>query len=146
MSIKDSLEGSIIGKVLKNLQASEPVTTLLGFVLAGIVAAKVDYGKLLNKDPDQIANLVSAVVIAVMGYYTNHGKLTQKAAIANLINNGPLPQTAAKSLVDSGGAVKFTDQHGEWIILTAALPETTGESGSMRPTTKGSADSGSAEK
>lgn len=138
MSIKDSLEGSIIGKVLKNLSASEPVTTLLGAVLAGLVASKIDYGKLLQKDPDQIANAVSVVVVTLLGYYTNHGKLTQKAAIANLVNTGMLPQAAAKSFTDSGSPAKFI----------AALSETLGQSGSMRPTTKdqaGLTDSGSAE-
>lgn len=94
MSIKDSLEGTIIGKVIKNLSASEPVTTVLGAILAALVASKIDYGKLLQKDPDQIANAVSVVVVTLLGYYTNHQRLTG------------LPQPAAKSLTDSGSAEK----------------------------------------
>ena len=75
MSIKSSLEGTILGKILSNLSASEPRTTILGVVLAGIVASKLDYSQLIQGDPTQIANAVSAVVIAVLGYYTNHAKL-----------------------------------------------------------------------
>jgi hypothetical protein len=75
MSIKTSLEGTIIAKILSNLAASEPKTTILGALLAGIVATKIDYSQLLQGDPTQIANAISAVVITVLGYYTNHSKL-----------------------------------------------------------------------
>ena len=94
MSIKTSLEGTIIGKVIQNIAASEPVTTLLGFVLAAVVGSKIDYGKLLNEDPNQIANLISAVVIAVMGYYTNHPKRIAAARIASM---AALPDTTNES-------------------------------------------------
>jgi hypothetical protein len=75
-----SIKASIFERFLKNLAKSEPRTTIAGFVLAAVVASNVDYSALLHKDPQQIANLASAVVVAVIGYYTNHADLVKPKA------------------------------------------------------------------
>lgn len=77
MSLSKSIEGTILGTVVKKIAASEPRTTILGTVLGGVVLAQIDYGKLLAGDPTQIGNAVAAIVVAVIGYYTNHPSLTQ---------------------------------------------------------------------
>ena len=74
MSLPNAIKGDIVRKVVQNLSDSEPKTTFLGFLLAALVATKVDYGKLLAGDSTQIASAISAVVIAALGYYTNNRK------------------------------------------------------------------------
>ena len=78
MSIKTGVEGTILGKVLTNLAASEPITTFLGALLAAIVALKINYSELLAGDPNQIASLISGIVIALLGYYTNNKNLVKQ--------------------------------------------------------------------
>lgn len=75
MSLKDTVNGKIIGVVIDKVAKSEPRTTAAGVILGGIVAANVDYAKVLQKDPQQIGNLIGAVAVAALGYYTNHKKL-----------------------------------------------------------------------
>jgi hypothetical protein len=65
-------EGTIVKTIIDKIAKSEPRTTVLGFVLAGVIAAQVDYSKLMQKDPVQIGNLIGAIVTALLGYYTNN--------------------------------------------------------------------------
>jgi len=46
-------------------------TTVLGIVAAALLAAQLDWGKLLHGDPDQIGLAAGAVVAALFGYLTN---------------------------------------------------------------------------
>lgn len=75
MSIVSSIKGSIIGSIINNIAKSEPKTTALGAVLAAIQLANVDYGKLVQGDPEQVGRVVAAVVTALLGYFTNHKNL-----------------------------------------------------------------------
>lgn len=71
--LKD-VEGGVLSKVISNLAASEPKTTILGAILAGIVASHTSYAKLLSGDSDAISTVVAAVVVAAIGYFTNSSK------------------------------------------------------------------------
>ncbi len=82
MGIVGSIKGKIFSTVVDKIAASEPRTTALGFVLAGIQAANIDYGKLLQKDPQQIGQLIAAIVTALLGYYINHPGITRPTASA----------------------------------------------------------------
>jgi hypothetical protein len=77
MGLPNKIKAIFIDHFIKNLAKSEPITTVGGAVLAAIVAANVDYSAVLNKDPQQIANLASAVVVCIVGYYTNHADLVR---------------------------------------------------------------------
>lgn len=46
-------------------------TTVLGVAASAVLAGQIDWGKLFQKDPQQIGLLVGALVTAVYGYYTN---------------------------------------------------------------------------
>jgi hypothetical protein len=76
MSLDTAVKGKVIQIVLDKLSASEPRTTLAGAALAAVIATKVDYSKVLQGDPTQLGNLIAAVLVAVIGYFTNHKKLT----------------------------------------------------------------------
>lgn len=78
MSLSTAIKGTIIEKVIKNLAASEPITTILGAILAAVIASKINWSLLLQGDSTQIASLVSVLVTALLGYFTNHGKLVQQ--------------------------------------------------------------------
>jgi uncharacterized protein YacL len=78
MSLKTGVEGDIISKVLKNLAASEPITTILGAVLAAVVASKINYSLLLQGDSTQIASVITAIITALLGYYTNNKSLVKQ--------------------------------------------------------------------
>jgi len=76
VSLTSLIKGKVIQTVVDKVAQSEPRTTGLGFVLSGIVAANIDYNKLVQGDLQQIGNLVAAVVVALLGWFTNHSKLT----------------------------------------------------------------------
>jgi len=46
-------------------------TTVLGVLAAGLLAADIDFGKLLTGDVAEITKVVSAVVALLFGFYTN---------------------------------------------------------------------------
>lgn len=75
MSVKDAIGGKVISVALDKIAKSQHTTTVLGAVLAGVIAAQVDWSKVLQKDPQQIGNLVGACVVGLLGYYTNHEKV-----------------------------------------------------------------------
>jgi hypothetical protein len=75
MSLPTAIEGTIIGKIVGNLQKSEPKTTIIGAVLGVSVWSQVDWNKLLQKDPTQIALVITGLLLGVQGYWTNHKDL-----------------------------------------------------------------------
>jgi hypothetical protein len=75
MNLKSDIEGGILSRVVANFAASEPVTTCLGFVLAALVGAHINYSLLLQGDQTQIANIISVPIIALLGWFTNHKAL-----------------------------------------------------------------------
>lgn len=46
-------------------------TTMLGAILGGLLAANVDYAKLLDGDPQAAGQLVGAAIAGLLGFYTN---------------------------------------------------------------------------
>lgn len=46
-------------------------TTILGVVIGGVVAANIDYSKLLAGDHTEVSKGIGAVVIALFGWLTN---------------------------------------------------------------------------
>jgi hypothetical protein len=75
MSLPTAIEGSILGKVIGNLQKSEPKTTIVGAILGTSVLSQVDWNKLLQKDPTQIALVITGILLGLQGYWTNHKDL-----------------------------------------------------------------------
>lgn len=82
MSLSTLIKGKILGTVISKVAASEPRTTIAGAALGGLIAAQIDYNKLLQGDPQQIAAAIAAVIVAVWGYFTNHPKATPPVAAA----------------------------------------------------------------
>ena len=76
MGLKTAIGGTVLRTVIEKVAASEPRTTALGATLGGLVASKIDYSKLLQGDPAQVGLAVAAVVVALMGYFTNHPGVT----------------------------------------------------------------------
>lgn len=74
MSFSSMIEGTIIRAALDKIVASEPRTSFLGLLGGGVIAAKIDYGKLIQGDPQQIGNLVGVVVVVLIGWFTNHSR------------------------------------------------------------------------
>lgn len=75
MGLTGFVKGKIIGTIVDKLAQSEPRTTLAGAALASIVAANIDYNKLVQGDSQQIGNAVAAVIVVLLGYWTNHKSL-----------------------------------------------------------------------
>lgn len=79
MSVKTAIGGKVLSTVLTKLKESEPVTTISGATVASVIAANIDYSKLLQGDPTQIGLAIGAVATGVLGYYTNHSKVVNPA-------------------------------------------------------------------
>ena len=47
------------------------LTTVLGLILGGLVAANVDWGLVLNGDRAQLGKIIAAVVLVLYGWSTN---------------------------------------------------------------------------
>ena len=69
-----TMYGKIIGLVIQKLADSEPSTTAAGAVLATVIAAQIDWVKVFEGDVNQVGNLVGALAVLILGYYTNHSK------------------------------------------------------------------------
>lgn len=76
MGLVGAVKNKVIGNIIAKLAASEPKTTLLGAALAALIAANVNYDKLLQFDPQEIAKAVAALLVALLGYFTNHKAVT----------------------------------------------------------------------
>jgi formate/nitrite transporter FocA (FNT family) len=71
MGLSSSIKGMMLKSFINKLASNDNKVTILSMVASTIIAAKVDYGKLVNLDPNEVGNMVGAIVIAVLGYYTN---------------------------------------------------------------------------
>lgn len=66
------IKARIVRSFLSSLAKSNDTrTTILGIVAASLIAAQLDWGKLLQGDPDQIGMAAGAAVAALFGYWTN---------------------------------------------------------------------------
>lgn len=84
MGIPNFIKGDIIKAALRNVAGNNDTkATILGFVASAVLAAQIDYGKLLQKDPNEIGKAVGVLVAAVFGYYTNK---KDKAPVINVPN------------------------------------------------------------
>lgn len=72
MGLIASIKGKILKTAVNKVAASEPKTSILGALLGGIVAANIDYNKLLQGDPQQIGNAVGAAVVVLLGWFANN--------------------------------------------------------------------------
>ena len=70
--LKKLIGVQVIKNVLSKLSADHK-TTLVGVLGAALLTANIDFGKLLEGDSAQITNAVTAVVLALIGYFTNKG-------------------------------------------------------------------------
>jgi hypothetical protein len=71
----DNVKGSIAkGFVSKLANDNDTKTTVLGAALSGLLIANIDFGKLFANDPNEIGKAAGALVIGLLGYYTNKPK------------------------------------------------------------------------
>lgn len=80
MSLSSFVKGKVLASFIGKVADSEPRTTVAGAALAGLIAAKIDYNKLVQGDPQQIGNAVAAVIVALIGYWTNNRNSRKSAA------------------------------------------------------------------
>ncbi len=72
MSIKSALQGDFLKAALNKVATSNDTkTTVIGYAAAAAIAAGIDWGKLFQKDPNELGKLAGAIVAALFGYYTN---------------------------------------------------------------------------
>lgn len=72
--IKAALVKSALGRVAKD---PDTQTTILGVLAAALLSEKLDWGKLIAGDSDQIGIAIGVVVVALFGYITNTRKKGQ---------------------------------------------------------------------
>ncbi len=71
----DNIKGSIAkGFVSKIANDNDTKTTVLGAALSGLLISNIDFGKLFAKDPGEIGKAAGAIIIGLLGYYTNKSK------------------------------------------------------------------------
>ena len=56
--------------------SNDKKATLFGFILAGLQAAAINYGKLVELDPVEAGKLAGVVVTAVLGWLINRPEKT----------------------------------------------------------------------
>lgn len=61
-------------------RSNDTRTTVLGVVAASLLAAQLDWAKLLQGDPDQLGLAAGAAVAALFGYWTNKHDRSQGAS------------------------------------------------------------------
>lgn len=66
--VKAGFAESFVRSIAKSNDAK---TTVLGLVAAALLAAGLDWGKLINGDSTEIGKVAGAAVVALLGYYTN---------------------------------------------------------------------------
>lgn len=71
-----SIESWFVQRKLKGAYKAmnnDKKTSVLGVILAAIIALNVDYSAVFRLDPTEIGKLAGAVLTAVLGYYVNRG-------------------------------------------------------------------------
>lgn len=53
------------------MASNDAKTTLLGIAAGGLLAANLDWAKLFNRDRAELAKAGGAVIVAMLGFYTN---------------------------------------------------------------------------
>ena len=71
-ALKKLLVSKILSNVLDKFTADHKVT-VLGVLAAALLGSKIDFGKLLEADPTEISNAATAVIMALIGFYSNKG-------------------------------------------------------------------------
>jgi hypothetical protein len=66
--IKSAFVKSYLGKLSNS---NDTKATLIGVIAAGLLASGLDWGKIFEKDPQEIGKLVGSITIALLGYWTN---------------------------------------------------------------------------
>lgn len=69
-----SVESWFVNRKLKGAYKSmnnDGKTSILGVVLAAIIALNVDFSKVFHLDPAECGKVAGAVLTAVLGFYTN---------------------------------------------------------------------------
>jgi len=66
--VKAAIVKSFVGSIASS---NDTKTTVLGIAAGAVVAAQIDFGKLLKGDGTEIGKAAGAVVAALIGYYTN---------------------------------------------------------------------------
>lgn len=66
--LKADFAKALLGRVARD---NDTKTTVLGIMAGGLLAANLDWGKLLAGDPNQIGNAAGAVIAVLVGYYIN---------------------------------------------------------------------------
>lgn len=72
MGIPNFIKGDVVKIALKKIAGdNDTKTTVLGAAASAVLLAQIDWGKLFQKDPNQIGLLIGALVTGIFGYYTN---------------------------------------------------------------------------
>lgn len=72
MGLVNSIKANIVKTFVQNVaKSNDHKTTLLGAVAAGVLATQIDFSKLMLGDKTELSKAVGAVVLALLGYYTN---------------------------------------------------------------------------
>jgi hypothetical protein len=77
--IKVRFTKSMLGQLAHN---NDTKTTMLGLAAGALLASQLDFGKLLQKDPDELGKAAGVVIAVLIGYWTNKPDKAQKEASA----------------------------------------------------------------
>jgi len=71
--LKKLIASKVVSSVLSGFSTSDKKTTILGVIAAALLASKIDISKLIELDPNELANAAGVLVLALHGFYTNKG-------------------------------------------------------------------------
>jgi len=66
--VKSAFAKSLVSKIASD---NDTKTTVLGVAASALLASSIDFSKLINGDSNEIGKAVGAIVVALLGYYTN---------------------------------------------------------------------------
>lgn len=66
--VKADFAKALLGRLAKD---NDTKTTLLGIAAAALIAAQLDWGKLVAGDSAELGKAAGAVVAGLLGFYTN---------------------------------------------------------------------------
>ena len=67
----------MLGQLAHN---NDTKTTMLGLAAGALLTSQLDFGKLLQKDPDELGKAAGVVIAVLIGYWTNKPNHVQKEA------------------------------------------------------------------